>query len=346
MIKNILNVLNIFNDYHKLPLIELINQFQSPKNLFINKINRHILISNDFWNNLILIDGFIKFDKQYINNYSYMSAIIKFLVDKANDKICTYNISCIDDIFKIKYCINRANTICVCLYDNKIRKTYHKIDPVMTCICGLFNYANKDIITHNSYGKTKHNASFNFENENILFDFIINSKYENKNKYYWVTTPSQYFQLYFDLDFKAQNVINVLSEISRDHIVELIIEVLSLMLYPLNSNIQYIYADKTNSKLGVHLYFPNIIVDKQIAIKITNDLIDKLCKLRFSNDVWKYIIDVKAIANGLSLLFQESNESYYKINCDKSTHYTPPLQIDQLKLTSLRCPYVTTTINY
>ena len=106
-----------------------------------------------------------------------------------------------------------------------------------------------------------------------------------------------------------------------------------------NPDISFVYCDKNIDK-GVHLYYPNIIVDVNIHQYIYNDVLVQLLnknKFQLTGENWKNIFDACiTIANGLRLPYFYKDSTYYKINNDKSTHDIPLTKYEKIKLCSIR----------
>jgi len=87
-----------------------------------------------------------------------------------------------------------------------------------------------------------------------------------------------------------------------------------------NPNIQYIYADK-NIGYGIHLYFPNIIVNKNVHSYLFNTIKNKIIKNNsYPIEIINHIFDpCVSKANGLRMFYYNYNNNFYKPNKNLST---------------------------
>ncbi len=340
----VLKFLNIFLTGNKLTNIDNINSFVVNKSLLINK-NNVSLFSVDQIDEMSA--KFLEFRTLYnenVNNAAFMIVAINYLIQSLNDSknfykfvtnkiIHTNETNCTIDHKIIK---SKIHDICACLRDSNVRKDARKFDATISCICGLFSYRDKPIITHTSFGINKLKGGFEFVDPNVLYNFIINS--EHKTKYLFAENRTKTTQAYFDIDFKSKNCDKEFTfeivELMTQHIIENICKVLK--------NQNYIYVDKTFG-YGVHLYFPEIICTKKQLIEYTQNIINKMITeniLKLTDDkinTYKYILDICACNNGFILLFQDKNGTHYKINKEKSQYTNiPDDPTEQLKLCSLR----------
>jgi hypothetical protein len=169
-----------------------------------------------------------------------------------------------------------------------------------------------------SYGVKK--GSF-LTNSNTLLKYALDDKY---NKLYcFVPIKTQFYILMWDFDFKIDKY-KILNEYIKYY--DLIMQYITFYINETinetfeNPCIEYIYADK-NIGLGVHLYYPKIIVDKNThsylfakvlnKIKINNEYPFEIIKLVFDSCISK--------ANGLRLFYYEYDNNYYKPNKELST---------------------------
>ncbi len=170
-----------------------------------------------------------------------------------------------------------------------------------------------------SYGIKK--GSFLTNNETMM-NYALDSKYNEL--YCFVPIKTEYYTLIWDFDFKIDkcielnNYINCFDEITN-FIISNINDVLNETFT--NPNIEYVYADK-NKGYGVHLYFPNIIVNKNLHSYLFHKILQKInIKNMYPDFIIKHIFDsCVSNANGLRFFYYIYKECYYKPNKDLSTY--------------------------
>ena len=161
-------------------------------------------------------------------------------------------------------------------------------------------------------------------------------------KYALVEKKTEYYKLMFDIDFKEKNVGFVEYESKINDITQFILDVISKSLKHVfcNPDTSYVYCDK-NKGTGIHLYYPNIIVNIAIHEKIMNLVFSELyndTKFKLTSKIWNSIFDeCISKANGLRLLYFIINGAYYKINKSMSTYKNiPKSKSEQVKLCTIR----------
>lgn len=108
------------------------------------------------------------------------------------------------------------------------------------------------------------------------------------------------------------------------------------------SLLSYIYCQKSDGSGGLHLYFPNIIIDREIAKSIIevayNDVISNSLFNSYRKEFLKKVIDTGVYKdNGLRMLYSYSNGTYYQINMNLSTFKDiSEDKYTHLKLTTLK----------
>lgn len=162
--------------------------------------------------------------------------------------------------------------------------------------------------------------------------------------YALVEKKTEYYKLIFDIDYKnreqdkddAKHYIHQTDKIT-DFIIKNIILVLNETLD--NVDTRYLYADKEND-FGVHLYFPNVIVDKKLHQYIQNKVFSLCVKndpFKLNEKIWDKILDkCVAKANGLRLLYYQKDGNYYKPNKNKSTIEIPKNAKELMLLSFIR----------
>ena len=152
---------------------------------------------------------------------------------------------------------------------------------------------------------------------------------DSNNRYAFVEKKTTYYRLMFDFDYKLENdSICAWHQRITKLLIELIIEALNDLID--KPNTEYIVAIK-NKGLGVHLYFPNIIVDI-VFHKYIYDYCFKLLKIN-NMTINGNIIEVNIIkkifdecvckSNGLRLFYNPINDMYYYPCKELSTFIFP-----------------------
>ncbi len=161
---------------------------------------------------------------------------------------------------------------------------------------------------------------------------------------------SEYFKLFFDIDFVGSKPTpEQLEKIQSECVYEYDIEnikrgVINTIQQKLNDtleqpNTRYIYSISSNP-FKLHLYYPKIIIDKNYAMVIRDKIINRLIELYKDIDCfnWEDVVD-KAIfgTNGFRVLYQSKDgKNFYTIDEDKSTYDIPHDKIDQMMITRIR----------
>jgi P4 family phage/plasmid primase-like protien len=184
--------------------------------------------------------------------------------------------------------------------------------------------------THFAYAKKV--GLFNIP-QATLIDFIVNNP--DSSQMCLVDIISPYFMFFWDIDMKKltrdENVVLLITTEVCKSIMSVITENVKD-----NYNIDYIYCDKAKenplSKVGtfqdlcgIHLYFPNIIIDvknaKLLTIRVKEHLLENNTFNLTTKEVNEMIDDSPYNAKkGLKMLYQSINNTYYKINVQKSTY--------------------------
>jgi len=175
--------------------------------------------------------------------------------------------------------------------------------------------------------------ALNQNKNNIQLKFIKNGMIETSNKltsFCFVENKTKYFKLYWDIDFKYDSNPEIYygftdqHEIITKYILSYIIETLNETLHLKKSDLQYIWAQKEKS-IGYHIYFPNIIVDKQLHLWIYDKTFDKIKNdKKYPVQLINKIFDSCIKSNGLRLFYYKYNNDYYFPLQEKSTYKFDP----------------------
>lgn len=182
-------------------------------------------------------------------------------------------------------------------------------------------YRAEKLVPYNffSYGNIKGNFNIPLE----LIPIFVNDNYIIEN-YGLVEKKTEYYKLMFDFDYKDKEYFDIFHNHENEY-TEYIIDKINLVLNDVfkDGKIEYIFCDK-NIGEGIHLYYPDIIVNKIIHQEILKRVFDSIIKdTKYNNpkNYWNKVIDGSiSKANGLRLPYFEANNNYYKINYEKTTY--------------------------
>lgn len=188
-------------------------------------------------------------------------------------------------------------------------------------------------INFNSYGIIPGNYSIPIPE---LIDLIIHHP-EITEKYTLVERKSPFYKFIVDLDYKLDSY----NGKEKEH-THLIIQTLNNVLNEIfnDPDITYIYCDKAtkltvpNKSMlhGVHLYYPNIVVDTITHQEIYHRTYENLQSID-PNTNWHSILDMSvAKQNCIRLPYFVKDNYYYKPNKILSTHNYPQNAPELLKL--------------
>ena len=170
-----------------------------------------------------------------------------------------------------------------------------------------------------SYGQITGNFEANTTIiQKISLDNNLNSLYA------FVEFKTEYYRLNFDLDFKERCELVSPYIFKHQEITKYLISVITTSLNYIikNPDIKYIHAIK-NIGYGVHLYWPNIILNKELHLQIYNLTIKLIEQDQTNNipiNIIKKIFDVSVCkSNGLRLFYNKINESFYYPSKELST---------------------------
>lgn len=212
------------------------------------------------------------------------------------------------------------------------------ITRLCSCKCEAverFKISKGSAFTHTSYGRNV--GSFEMDTCTVSTIIIQNNFLSN---YAIAEKLSPYFKLIWDIDLGKQDVQSY--NIDGSYIIDKIN--LAIAYYGEidigDSELEYIYCDKSDETYGIHLYYPNIILDKIDARVIrwrAIEFIKNDNKFELPDEVIESVLDNSIYDGQIRLIHQWKNGSYYKINKDKSTYKNIPGDIkSQIELTSVR----------
>ena len=224
----------------------------------------------------------------------------------------------------IIYFKNNKKLYCYILYSNDEIKNNDKIE-----------FVEADVL---SYGENFSRVITNFQtlrflalnpNENMIEPIIIKDgiiKRINKfTSFCFVEKKRKYYKLYWDFDFKYNKEPEIYNgfvgqhDFITEYILKYIIDTLNETLNLSKNDLQYIWAQKEKS-IGFHIYFPNIIVDKELHLWIYEKTFDKILNdKKYPQKLISKIFDKCIQSNGLRLFYYKYNGDFYFPFQDKST---------------------------
>jgi len=142
-----------------------------------------------------------------------------------------------------------------------------------------------------------------------------------------VENKSEYYTLIFDLDYKDdEKTKSLLDNYNPQDITFYIIDKIEQVLrfFIEDPKMEYVYCDK-NKGNGVHLYYPNLVINKELggAIyeKLLEDIKEENCHEHIDKELWNSIIDPCTFeGNGLRIPYTFVNNKFYKVNKHLSTY--------------------------
>ena len=208
----------------------------------------------------------------------------------------------------------------------------------------LARFYNKENYNCFSYGETK--GTFLID-DNFLHLTSLNEK--TCKNYSLVEKKTPYYKLIFDIDFKQQyndkkkeneffDLYNENETLITSIIIKSVDEVLKNVF--IDPNCEYVYCDKSDESKGVHLYYPNIIVNNEVSGYLYRLILD-LClgnkKIDLPLLCWQKIVDsCTTNSNGLRMIYFYNNGSYYKPNEKLSSMKIPADKKEISKLCLIR----------
>ena len=116
-----------------------------------------------------------------------------------------------------------------------------------------------------SYGKNK--GTYKYDLNKILL---------NEKNYCFVEIKSEYYKLMWDIDFKenelSQEQLNKENEITEIIIKKIDKEITNMFITPYKN---YVVCKKNKGR-GTHLYYPDIIINKETHLELYNKVIKDL----------------------------------------------------------------------
>lgn len=229
----------------------------------------------------------------------------------------------------IVYFKNNKKLYCYILYSNKEINENENLE-----------FVEADVL---SYGENFSRVITNFQtlkflalnpDENLIEPVIIKDgiiKRINKfTSFCFVEKKTKYYKLYWDFDFKYEKEPDIYNGfvgqhyIITEYILKYIIDTLNETLNLSKSDLHYIWAQKEKS-IGFHIYFPNIIVDKELHLWIYEKTFEKILNdKKYPEKLISKIFDKCVQSNGLRLFYYKYNGDFYFPFQEKSTFKFEP----------------------
>lgn len=151
---------------------------------------------------------------------------------------------------------------------------------------------------------------------NYIKSLSIKNFNSKKLEYVFRENKTPYYVLMFDLDFKE-----LFEGVDNNVIIKDIINVIDKCLkeFIVNPTTNYVYANKNKGE-GVHLYYPNIIVDSVLHMKIYNKCCEYLSNKSYHHIVKKILDESVCKNSSIRLFYNVFKGSYYYPNYELSTY--------------------------
>jgi hypothetical protein len=180
----------------------------------------------------------------------------------------------------IIYFKNNKKLYCYVLYSNDEIKKNENLEFVEADVLSYGENFSRVITNFQTLKFLALNPDENMIEPVIIKDGII--KRINKfTSFCFVEKKTKYYKLYWDFDFKYDKEPEIyngfvgLHDFITEYILKYIIETLNETLNLSKSDLHYIWAQKEKS-IGFHIYFPNIIVDKELHLWIYEKTFEKI----------------------------------------------------------------------
>lgn len=184
---------------------------------------------------------------------------------------------------------------------------------------------NKYKYLYSSYGNKK--GKFKVPDKKIMYKFVLNQ--DGSRGFKFLDNITKCHILYFDIDYKPG-----ICDFPRDELQNIVDKIIDILTDKINKKMLYLYCEKISNSGGVHLYFPDIISNRQYT-KYLVDCVRDVIKVTYKNA--NAIIDYASA--GICMLY--SGNDYYSINFDKSTYIIDKEdKMLHLETTSLKSEFI------
>ena len=229
----------------------------------------------------------------------------------------------------IIYFKNNKKLYCYILYSNNEIKNNEGLEFVEADVLSYGENFSRVITNFQTLKFLALNPDENMIEPKIIKNGII-QKINKLTSFCFVEKKTKYYKLYWDFDFKYDKEPEIYNgfvgqhDFITEYILKYIIDILNETLNLSKSDLHYIWAQKENS-IGFHIYFPNIIVDKELHLWIYEKTFDKIMNdKKYPEKLISKIFDKCIQSNGLRLFYYKYNGDFYFPFQDKSTYKFDP----------------------
>ena len=229
----------------------------------------------------------------------------------------------------IVYFKNNKKLYCYILYSKKEIEENENLEFVEADVLSYGENFSRVITNFQTLKFLALNPDENMIEPVIIKDGII--KRINKfTSFCFVEKKTKYYKLYWDFDFKYEKEPEIYNgfigqhDFITEYILKYIIDTLNETLNLSKSDLHYIWAQKEKS-IGFHIYFPNIIVDKELHLWIYEKTFEKILNdKKYPEKLISKIFDKCIQSNGLRLFYYKYDNDFYFPFQEKSTFKFEP----------------------
>ncbi len=229
----------------------------------------------------------------------------------------------------IIYFKNNKKLYCSILYSDKEIKENENLEFVEADVLSYGEIFSRVITNFQTLKFLALNPNENMVQPKIINNGIIQTIYKFTS-FCFVEKKKKYYKLYWDFDFKYNEKPEIYCgfvgqhDFITEYILKYIIDTLNETLNLSKSDLHYIWAQKEKS-IGFHIYFPNIIVDKELHLWIYEKTFEKIMNdKKYPEKLISQIFDKCVKSNGLRLFYYKLNDDHYFPFQDKSTYKFDP----------------------
>ena len=229
----------------------------------------------------------------------------------------------------IVYFKNNKKLYCYILYSKKEIEENENLEFVEADVLSYGENFSRVITNFQTLKFLALNPDENMIEPVIIKDGII--KRINKfTSFCFVEKKTKYYKLYWDFDFKYEKEPEIYNgfigqhDFITEYILKYIIDTLNETLNLSKTDLQYIWAQKEKN-VGFHIYFPNIIVDKELHLWIYEKTFEKILNdKKYPEKLISKIFDKCIQSNGLRLFYYKYENDFYFPFQEKSTFKFEP----------------------
>ena len=225
----------------------------------------------------------------------------------------------------IIYFKNNKKLYCYILYSNKEINDNKNLEFVEADVLSYGENFSRVITNFQTLKFLALNPDENMIEPKIIKNGII-QKINKFTSFCFVEKKTKYYKLYWDFDFKYDKEPEIYNgfigkhDFITEYILKYIIDTLNETLNLSKNDLHYIWAQK-QKYIGFHIYFPNIIVDKELHLWIYDKTFEKILNdNKYPVKLISKIFDKCIQSNGLRLFYYKYNDDFYFPFQDKSTY--------------------------